>query len=431
MSYMSHSSYFFSLLLGIALALPAVAPLRADPGPGEEQAAAEADQAAPGEEGWWQRSKQKAGEWWEQSAALLDGENGPGKAGDQAFAELWQNITPKLGALLQLQQEREELPDSAWFGRDREDNQIDMNALLDEAMGILGGSEVTQLRGQIRELEQRIREYRDNIAEYRQAKVGAPADSTWKTTVADYEEKIRQQQQQIAETQAQIEKLKTEFSQAMREIGLELNRDQVDLLLASVVGDDIIQSSVVYDHVRRLSEQLMTLTVESEEDIAISKRYYGMHTVLLKILLHMQEKFIRNIDEIYLPKIERIVAEVMAVRQRTEQLLAREPGPKRREYLAANLEAQNLTLRTAALYREHLTGQRAKIITARDTTQADLEVALNTYKTVKLSGELVNLLRTSQKSFDLLLNIQVPDLLVFENAQMKKEFANLSGRLAR
>jgi hypothetical protein len=57
------------------------------------------------------------------------------------------------------------------------------------------------------------------------------------------------------------------------------------------------------------------------------------------------------------------------------------------------------------------------------------EVILNTYSTVKVSGELVNLLRSSSKSFDDLFNIQPPDLLVFQNLQMKEEFSALTTKL--
>ena len=66
---------------------------------------------------------------------------------------------------------------------------------------------------------------------------------------------------------------------------------------------------------------------------------------------------------------------------------------------------------------------------ALDKTQRDLRVALNTYETVKVSGELVRLLRSSTQAFDDILNIQVPDLLVFQNRQMKQEFSALTTRL--
>ena len=81
------------------------------------------------------------------------------------------------------------------------------------------------------------------------------------------------------------------------------------------------------------------------------------------------------------------------------------------------------------MYKQHLDKQRQKMMVARDKTQANLRVALNTYNTVKVSSELVNLLRSSSKSFDDLLSIQVPDLLVFQNAQMKEEFTALTAKL--
>jgi len=174
----------------------------------------------------------------------------------------------------------------------------------------------------------------------------------------------------------------------------------------------------------------MTLTINSGEDVEISQRYYGMYTVLLKTLLHMQQTFISNIDGKYLPKIDKIVADVQDTNAITRNLLRGERDKNRRRHLAANLEAKNLTLQTAALYKRHLIGQRGKMVRAMEKTVSDLQIAQNTYKTVTLSGELVNLLRTSQKSFDLLLNIQVPELLMFENKQMKQEFANLTQRLA-
>jgi hypothetical protein len=203
----------------------------------------------------------------------------------------------------------------------------------------------------------------------------------------------------------------------------------LDVLLSSVVGDDIIQSSIVYNNVKQISQQLMELTIKSGEDFDISQRYYGMYTVLLKIVLHMQQSFVNNIDEKYLPKIGLIVAEVYGLNATTRNLLRSEIDQNRRRHLRANYEAQNLTMQTAQLYKVHLIKQRRKIAAAIKNTERDLQIAQNTYKTVRVSGELINLLRTSQKSFDVLLNLQVPDSLVFENTQMKQEFAILTQKL--
>lgn len=384
---------------------------------------------------WWDKSKQVMVAMWNSTtqafAALIQKSTsiGASQHKDAVFAQVWSEVTPTLKEVLDLEQEHETLPDSAWVVKDKKDNREEINELLDEAVAILSISSTDKTRERIRFLEKQIREMKQTISQYRQEQISAPVRSAWIKTVDDYDAKIKQLNEQINKNYEDIAKLKTQFAQELAENGLFITEEQLEVLLSSVVGDDIIQSSIVYDNVKQISQQLMTLTINSGEDIEISQRYYGMYTVLLKTLLHMQQTFINNIDVKYVPKINKIVAEVQDTNAITRNLLRIEREKNRRRYLTANLEAQNLTLQTAALYKRHLIGQRGKMVRAMDKTASDLQIAQNTYKTVRLSGELVNLLRTSQKSFDLLLNIQVPELLVFENKQMKQEFAILTQKL--
>lgn len=364
------------------------------------------------------------------SSADEEDENANLAEKDTNFSYLWEQITPKLTEVLTLEEKQQTLPESSWFfGETQKTNQNKINQLLDEAVGMLAQSESTDIRAQIRQLEQYILETRNTIADYRQAQVSAPHESSWKTTVSDYEQKIDRLKDKIAETEAKIETYKKKFAKSLHSIGLYLSKQQIDILLSSVVGNEIIQATVVYDNVKKINQQLMKLTTQSEEELSISKRYYGMYTVLLKILLHMQETFIGQIDDYYLPKINEIIANIHQIKQETAALLINEVKEKRKSYLLANQQAQELTLKTAHLYQQHLENQRQKMWTARDKTLADLKVAKNTYQTVTISNELVGLLRNSQKSFELLMSMQTPALLAFENLQMKKEFAELTRQL--
>ncbi len=344
------------------------------------------------------------------------------------FGKIWNEVTPRINQILSIQQKQEALPEKAWFTETKQSSEVKLNQLLDEAIEILSLSESNQIRQQVRSLEQEIIDLKNIIADYRQAQVSAPIESTWKTTVAQYDEKIIDLQDQITQKYQQIDALKAEFSQSLQKIGIQLNNEQLDVLFASVLGDDIIQANLVYENVKLINEQLMKLTLSSKEDFAISKRYYGMYVVLLKILFHMQDGFIKDIDNKYFPKINDIVNNVTVIKIKTQNLLRKE-NAKHREHLLANLEAQNLTLKTADLYKQHLTNQRKKMLVALNRTGEDLEVAENTYETVTVSSELVNLLRTSQKAFKLLQSMQTPDLLIFENLQMKQEFMILTEKL--
>ncbi|MFK5970590.1 MAG: hypothetical protein QM487_10780 [Candidatus Marithrix sp.] len=386
---------------------------------------------------WWDATKQFTVDMWNGSVESVETlaqateENKEEIFGkDPVFAEIWDKVTPTLNRVLDIEEENETLPDSAWLRRDKTDNQGRINSLLDEAIEILSISETSTIRNQIRNIEEDIRGLKQTIAKYRQAQISAPIRSKWKTTVSDYEEKIEQLTELIQQRHEQIEELKTKFSQELTGRGLHISKEQLDVLLSSIVGDDIIQSSVVYDNVKKISQQLMILTKNSGEDIEISQRYYGMYTVLLKTLLHMQITFTNNISVKYLPKIYQIVDEINKINETTRNLLSGEVDKNHRLHLMANIRAQKLTLQTAEVYKKHLNRQRDKVNIAKNKTESDLQIAQNTYRTVRVSGELINLLRTSQKSFDTLLNIQVPDLLVFESLQMKQEFAILTKKLA-
>ena len=380
---------------------------------------------------WWEKSVKVVGEAIDDSKSLFSSESTTSE-----FGKLWEDVQPTLNDILVLEDRHESLPDNAWIGMDKTENQSEINLLLDEAVSILGISETAKIRQHINKYEEKIHIAKLTIAEYRQARLSAPQNTTWKntwqTTVAEYNEKINEEQTRIQTYQTEIAQLKQNFGEQLSKIGLQLTSEQLDLLLSSVIGDEIIQGSIVYDNVKQVNQKLMDLIKETGEDITIAKRYYGLHMVLLNILNHMQHTFIGRIDEAYMPKMKQIVTDTQLLRTETDRLLKNEnDDPNRRQHLLANSEAQSLTLQTAELYRKHLQSQRAKMVKARNKTREDLEVAKNTYKTVTLSGKLVILLRSNQSSFDTLLNIQTPDLLVFENLQMKQEFAALTKKLMK
>jgi hypothetical protein len=97
--------------------------------------------------------------------------------------------------------------------------------------------------------------------------------------------------------------------------------------------------------------------------------------------------------------------------------------------LDANIEAQELTLRAASYYREYLIEQSRQIGLARQRLRGDIVTAWNTYETVKVSGELVGLIRNSRQLLDGLLQREVPPLRGFQNLELQRELRNLTLRL--
>ena len=67
----------------------------------------------------------------------------------------------------------------------------------------------------------------------------------------------------------------------------------------------------------------------------------------------------------------------------------------------------------------------------RDALQRQVEVAMNTYRTVSLSSNLISLMETSDKHIALLTKLEVPQMVSFDNESMQREFQRLTVRLEK
>lgn len=372
---------------------------------------------------WWVKTRNQAGSLWENARDWWRDD----PSSSNHFQQVWDGLLPKLDRTLVLEDRQSDLPEKAWFSTDQSDNQAAINALLDEAITILVMSPAQHYRQRIRELEQTITAAQEEIAELRTKRVSAPQEAHWHKTAADYERAIDEQNRRITQADKELRDLRREFAEDLRHLGLELSDEQLEFLLSTVVGDDLIEMGIAFDNVKILTEQLQQLMADSREDLASSRRYYGMYLILLEMLERMQGHLIAAVKTRYVPEIDVIVgktqalmAETRALRQRTQQ---------DRRVLNANLEAQELTLRAAALYKDYLNEQAQQVAAARERLNHDIAIARNTYETVKLSGELVALMNSSQQLLDNLLQRQLPPLRAFENLEMKREFERLTARI--
>lgn len=378
----------------------------------------------------WERSRAIADDWWQRSRAVADQTLSGARemlAPEDHFAQLWNTTLPKLERGLALQEEARTLPASSWWQRDRRAVAAELDRLLDETVAILSTSPLQRYRARIAELRAAQERARAEIAEYRQARIAAPTQSTLKRTVADYERLIAERQATIAAQEDELREIKRVFAAELRQIGLDVSDEQLDVLLATVVGDQLVDLGIVFDQVKTLALQLERLVQESGEDLTSARRYYGLYVILLRALAQMHRTVEQAIASGYLPQIEEIAAQARALREETRAL--QHSHPERAEILAANLAAQDLTLEAAGLYRDYLREQEAQVRAAREQLDRDIQTAQNTYETVRVSGELLALVKSSQKLLASLSDRQVPALRPFRNLELKREFEQLTARL--
>jgi hypothetical protein len=394
---------------------------------------------------WWRRSRESADEAWKDTEDTLDKlweqtRDAAGGAWDSTrellqtqetdhFGQVWDRVLPTLQETLTLEERQEELPPSAWLGDDQASNREAINALLDEAVAILSTSDLQNYRERIRTSQMRIAQARQDIAADRQRRVSAPESSLVKPTVRDLDRAIEAREAEIAGYEEELSRIRGAFAKDLRAMGLDLSDEQVGLLLSTVVGDNLIDLGIVFDNVKAITAQLEKLVQESGEDLQSARRYYGMYVVLLKSLDRMHLQVEEAISEHYIPQIDAIITWAKELAVETQAL--QEESPEKAELLAANLSAQHLTIQAAGVYREYLTSQGSQVADARRELEQDIAAAWNTYETVRVSGELLVLVRSSRKLLDGLLDRQVPSLRPFRNLEMQREFEKLTAQLRR
>ncbi len=386
-----------------------------------------------GEEAW-RATKKTSEELWNSTNQMFEVSEEERKKArqdeqDERFRQMWSQLFSEMQEGVQLVDKIKQAPESRFFGEDKKSLKTELDEILDKMVVLLEDENINDYRYKIAEIDDYIATSKANIARYREQKITAPRTHIVKTTKEAYDKKIAQEQENIKLYQQESQRIKTYLRERLQDMGIDLTQEQVEVLLSRVDGDDIIQMSVVFDVLKKITQRLMQLTRESGEAIQQARKYYGMHVVLLEMVNYMQDKYMEQVDTIYVPKINTIINKTLATRNTAQARLKEETSPGRKSIYQKNIQAQTLTLKAARLYKENLQQQKEKVLSAQKVIKKDLQLAQNTYDTVELSADLLSVLKTSQHSFEVLMNLQMPEIVPFENSQMKNKYRELSESL--
>jgi hypothetical protein len=114
---------------------------------------------------------------------------------------------------------------------------------------------------------------------------------------------------------------------------------------------------------------------------------------------------------------------------KTKSLISKERDDNRLFIYKENLKAQEFTKKVALEYRKNLLATIESIKRAYLESRKNLEVAKNTYDTVSLSSGLYNIINKTQMMFDRINKIQIPQIVPFENRQIKQKYRELTKQI--
>ena len=350
------------------------------------------------------------------------------------LVEQWGNLTETLSDALSLRDKQETLPDSAWFGADKSSNAKKIDGLLDKALEILVQGQAGDLRRQAVALRAEIPKLRLEADALRNQRISAPETSRlpWVKTRSKIDARLSELEEEITGRERVLSALNAQLAEALRGLGLQLDDRQVDVLLSSVTGDDLLQNAVVFANVRLMVEKLAELSREDRENLEINRRYSGLYLVLNDLLIHTQEELVRKIDGEYKPRLGEIEREAETLRKEALDKAAQAGySEAQKKSFALNAESNAMTLRVAGLYLQLLDAQRKGILDHLAALRRNRDLAENTYRTVRSSGDLRNLIRSGLELFDSIHALSMPEMLPFENETIRREFEEINKRLKR
>ncbi len=316
----------------------------------------------------------------------------------------------------------------------REDRNIKVRTLLDSALGIVTDVPVVDVQKKVEGLRKNIRDLDDANTKLKEKQLLAPKDATLpgilNDTIASLESGIAENNKRIDANRAEIASAKAEIATALKASGVELQPEQIDLLLDSVLSGDLVRLVAVFNAAKLIDGQLATLIGGTGENMNAARKYFAMHAALFAMLVQAQDATIAKIDTQYMPKLDAIIADIKAARGKTTNLLKAENRPDQKRALDANAESQTLADDAAKAYRRYLQQQREQIAKARLKAAHDLKIADNTFETVEASVQLRNLMKESSASFEAIQRLEAPSFeQIFKNDELRREFENLTRKL--
>ena len=338
------------------------------------------------------------------------------------------------------------LPDDSFFGKDKDDVREEIDDFLDELFVMLELSKVVELRETYGEIEKKINSENNKLSELKREQVFAPAESESSLskivpdskytdsikefiaeTKGDYEKIIQIKKKNIKGYENELDKIAVGISEALYEKNITMDPEQLKVWLSSAIGDDILSMSVVFSHIKDITIQLEELTASSGENLAYAKKYYGMVVMLHKLIVYMQKRFIADVENNIKPKLRQFSKEANSNLKEARKLYKKN---KNNQILKSNIDASKITIKAINLYLKIVSSQQGKIKKALRISREQEKVAINTYKTVKLSSMVSALINNGLKTFDTLSKLQIPDMAKFENKEIQEQFRKLTSRMS-
>ena len=337
---------------------------------------------------------------------------------------VWDDLVDIFDEIIILKSEKNDAPSISLFGKSKKDDDEKIELIFQTVSSLINDPELENDRKTLQILKNKILKSQEESSNLSAKSVLASGKE--RKELENLANKYKKESQEYKNSKVDLIR---GVRVRLKLYGLDLNKDQVEVLLSRVDAGDIIGMTTSFSVIAELTKQFSDATIVSGENLQVAKKYYGMHVILLELQMHIQKNYINRLRNVYLVRANDIRVENKLLTDETSKLIDDAEGTYLNIY-KNNLKSQKYTLKVLGLYEEILKKDLAKIETGLQKVNDNHLVSLNTFQTVTVAADLASLMAENSNLFNEVMSIQVPELIPFENLQMQKEFEALTLQLS-
>ena len=348
------------------------------------------------------------------------------------IADKIDSLRLKVDDFMVLVAQREEAPSFPLLilQQSKKDYQLDINEVLTELEPILFDGQVINFTNEINSLRQTLQTLEQEKSLTEERLLFAPEEGGLFTkSKTDLKTDLEQLEVKLFHTRKKLDDYQFQLKHKLSKLGIDISREQIDILTTRVDGQNLAQSFALFDVTKQMLQSLQLLMNETEFNSVIYLKYYGILIILMEFNDFLQQQYIADIDDKYLPSLEAIETDVIQTLDFTRETLGEAEDNTNKNLLRTNIEASQTTLDIIEAYRNVLLKQKEKLRVANEKTKERASVAYSSYDTALNAANLIELIRQADVNFDEIFNLQVPEIIEFDTGAMQSIYVDVSKKL--
>lgn len=329
-----------------------------------------------------------------------------------------------------LKNKEEEASSFKIIGKSKKDYRIEIDKVLSEI-------EIILFDGQVVNYSEKIRKVREEIVSLELQKVILNEELVFasgkKKFLGSSKDEIRDEIKEIDEvinnSYILIDELEYDLRKKLSFLGIDVTREQIRVMTTRVDGDELAKSFAIFDVTRQISTTLGKLVKKNSFSASTTVKYYGTYVILTEILAFSQREYIRKIENVYRPAIKKIEQDVKDSIDFADKSIKSAKSEVNKNVLRENIKSNKFTLKVLKQYDKILEKQKKSLERASKITKEQITVAYSTYDTAANSANLISLINETEDSFSKILDMQLPEIIPFENTELEMKFQEVSGQI--